>query len=40
MARFEELDEQAQQQWLARIARERESVGFGERSDAAAYCRR
>lgn len=24
MARFEELDEQAQQQWLARIARERE----------------
>ena len=26
MARFEELDEQAQQQWLARIARERESL--------------
>jgi hypothetical protein len=26
MARFEELDEQAQQQWLARIARERENL--------------
>jgi hypothetical protein len=26
MARFDELDEQAQQQWLARIARERENL--------------